>query len=67
MPGFSTYLQKVRSKKTNEKQLKILEKGKYVTLVQIAFLGIADGWTMNYDEYLHLIERSRRRHTNVAW
>ena len=39
-----TFLQKVRSKKTNKKQFKILEKGKYVTPDQMfeAFVGTAD-------------------------
>ena len=61
MPWFNTYLQKVRSKKTNKKQFKILEKGKYVTPDQIfeAFMGIADDLTINDDEYLQLIERSK--------
>ena len=51
-PCFSTNLQKVRSKKTYKKKLKILEKGKYVTAVQIfeAFLGTSGDLTMNDDE-----------------
>ena len=58
---FNTYLQNVRSKKKNKKQFTILEKGKYVTTDQIfeAFVGIADDLTMNDDEYLQLIERSK--------
>ena len=42
LPCFSTYLQKVRSNKTNKKQFEILEKGKYVTPDQIveAFVGM---------------------------
>ena len=58
LPCFSTYLQKVRSKKTNKKQLKVLRRGKYVTPDQIfeAFVGIPDDLTIN-DEYLQLIER----------
>ena len=61
MPCFNTYLQKVRSKKTNKKQFKIVEKGKYVKPDQIfeAFAGIADDLTINDDEYLQLIEHSK--------
>ena len=45
---FSTYQQKVISKKTNKKRFKILEKGKYVTPDEIfeAFVGIDDDLTM---------------------
>ena len=44
---FCTYLQKVRSKKTNKKQFKILEKDKYATPDQIfeAFVGITNDLT----------------------
>ena len=58
---FSTYLQKVRSKKWSKKQLKILEKGKYVMPDQIfeAFVGIGNDLTMNNDKYLQPIERSK--------
>ena len=58
---FSTYRQKVRSKKTNKNQFKILEKDKYVTPDQIfeAFVEIADDLTMHDDEYHQLIERSK--------
>ena len=58
---FSTYLQKVRSKKRNKKQFKILEKGKYVMPDQIleAFVGIGNDLTMNNDKYVQLTERSK--------
>ena len=58
---FSTYLQKVRSNKTNKKQFTILEKGKYVMADQIfeASVGIGDDLTMNDDEYLQLIEHPK--------
>ena len=61
MPCFTTHLKKVRSRKTNKKLFKILEKGKYVTPDEIfkAFVGIADDLTMNDDAYLQLIERSK--------
>ena len=44
MSCFCTFLQKVRSKKTNKKQFQILEKDKYVTPDQMfeAFVGTAD-------------------------
>ena len=55
------YPQKTRSKKINKKQFKIVEKDVYVTPDEIfeAFVGIADDLTMNDDEYLQLIERSK--------
>ena len=58
---FSTYLQKVRSNKTNKKQFTILEKGKYVMADQIfeASVGIGDDLTMNDDEYLQLVEHPK--------
>ena len=58
---FSSCLRKVRSKKTNKKQFKILEKGKYIMPDQIfeAFVRIGDDLTMNNDKYLQLIERSK--------
>ena len=48
-------------KKTNKKQFKILEKDVYVTPDEIfeAFERITDDLTMNDDEYLRLIERSK--------
>ena len=64
---FAHTLQKVRSKKTNKKQFKILEKDKYVTPDQIfeAFWGISDDLTINDDEKF-LLNVQRCRHTNVA-
>ena len=57
------YLQRLdkKKKKTNKKQFKILEKDVYVTPDEIfeAFVRIADDLTMNDDEYLQLIERSK--------
>ena len=55
------YLQKIRLKKPNKKQFKIVEKNVYVTPDKIfeAFVGIADDLTMNDDEYLQLIERPK--------
>ena len=46
-------------KKTNKRQFKILEKGKYVMPDQIfeAFVRITNDLTMNDDEYLQIIER----------
>ena len=45
----------------NKKQFKIVEKDVYVTPDEIfeAFVGIADDLTMNDDEYLQFIERSK--------
>ena len=61
MSWFSTYLQKFKSKKTNKKQFKTLEKRKYVTPDQIfeAFVGTVNDLKKNDDEYLQLIERSK--------
>ena len=58
---------KIRSKKTNKKQFKILEKDKYVTPDQIfeAFWGISHDLTINDGEKL-LLNVQRCRHTNVA-
>ena len=55
------YLRQIRLKKTNKKQFKILEKDVHVTGDKIfeAFVRIADDLTMNDDEYLQLIERSK--------
>ena len=48
-------------KRTNKKQFKILEKDVYVTPDEIfeVFVGTANDLTMNDDEYLQLIERSK--------
>ena len=54
-------LAKGQTRKANEKQFKILEKGKYVTPNQIfeSFVGIIDDLTMNDDKYLQITERSK--------
>ena len=46
---------------TGKNQSNILEKGKYVAPDQIfkAFVGIVNNITMNDNEYLQLIERSK--------
>ena len=50
---------KSSDKKTNKRQFKILEKGKYVMPDQIfeAFVRITNDLTMNDNEYLQIIER----------
>ena len=65
---FSSYQQKVISKKTNKKRFKILEKGKYVTPDEIfeAFVGTDDDLTMMMNTS-NLLNVQRCRKTNDAW